>query len=532
MHNTKCPHCSVRLLLDDKLVGRSVKCPKCRGTFMASIQATSPPPRAVSPPQRNSQVSSSGDVDSSDNSPYGPADVDQSDSDKEQLSLMIVLGVAVAMLVLVVAAIGAARLGRTRPNMAAVSENEEKDIAEQFITSLPSASPPQESADASRVDQSTIAPSKVASSQAPVTVLQPAASRTERLPSTEPVAVDMEQLIERVEPSVVRIDVRGRDGEYIGSGFVIDNNGTIATNAHVISDAVAASVEFRDGRRFPLEVLLFVDEARDIALLKADLGDYSPRSLPLANERPKKGTTVIAFGSPKGLDGSVSDGIVAATREGSELSRFLESLGQEGGLEGTWIQTTAPVSPGNSGGPLVDMQGRVVGLNTLASGSSLQNLNFAISSLDLHVALLASKQATPIALRDRQVPPSSAAELPTLEEDSVAVLAVINEELSATMQNDLAARLRSLRTNLASSPTDTAWVLVAFYDQEIQPGANMCQVNLVLFRRHITNDGRIAPRVTWETSFTCSGPSITKSYNSNVTNALQEFMKNHRQFRQ
>jgi S1-C subfamily serine protease len=499
---------------------------------MASIQAISPPPRAVSPPQRNSQVPSSGDVDRGGNSPFGSADVHPLDSGKEQLSLMIVVGVAAAILVLVVVAIGAARLGRNRPNMAAVLENGEKDIAEQSITSLPSASPPQESEVASSVAGPANPPSEVVSSQAPATVLQPASSRAEPpMQSTGPVAVDMEQLIERVEPSVVRIDVRSRDGEYIGSGFVIDIDGNIATNAHVIRDAVEASVEFRDGQRFPIEVLLFVDEARDIALLKADLGDYSPRSLPLANERPKKGATVIAFGSPKGLDGSVSNGIVAATREGSELSRFLESLGQEGGLEGTWIQTTAPVSPGNSGGPLVDMQGQVVGINTLASGSSVQNLNFAISSLDLHAALLASKKATPIALQDRQARPSSAAELPTLEEDSVAVLAVINEALSAEMQNDLAARLRSLRTNLASSPTDTAWVLVVFYDQELQPAADTCQVNLVLFRRHITSDGRVDPRVTWETTFSCSGPSIMKSYNSNVMNALKEFVQSHRQFR-
>ena len=114
-------------------------------------------------------------------------------------------------------------------------------------------------------------------------------------------------------------------------------------------------------------------------------------ALRLANSLPAKGERVFAFGSPMGLSGSVSDGIVACICPGAEVSETLlklthrdvyrKSLGYD--LDAQWIQTTAPISPGNSGGPLVNGRGEVVGINTWVCAAG-QNLNFSLSVAHLH----------------------------------------------------------------------------------------------------------------------------------------------------
>ncbi|HET6884565.1 MAG TPA: trypsin-like peptidase domain-containing protein, partial [Pirellulales bacterium] len=113
----------------------------------------------------------------------------------------------------------------------------------------------------------------------------------------------------------------------------------------------------------------------------------------LADHEPKKGDSVLTFGAPRGFGGTVSNGIVSAIRRGSEvreISRlstgrdpYVDALGYD--LDAFWVQTTAPISPGNSGGPLVDMAGTVVGMNTWCR-TDAQNINFAISAR--HVAEL------------------------------------------------------------------------------------------------------------------------------------------------
>src|SRR5690606_502952 len=104
------------------------------------------------------------------------------------------------------------------------------------------------------------------------------------------------------------------------------------------------------------------------------------KPLKIATTLPKKGETTIAFGSPLGLSFTASNGIVSAVRLEDELRN--EALGLN--LNVTWIQTTSPISPGNSGGPLMNDRGEVIGINTLIVGAAHagQNLNFAVSSLD------------------------------------------------------------------------------------------------------------------------------------------------------
>lgn len=188
---------------------------------------------------------------------------------------------------------------------------------------------------------------------------------------------DLANLIETTERSVVRINVRTFDGGGIGSGFIVAD-GTIATNFHVIEGAKDADAEFADGTKVKIDGFLSVDPLRDVAILATAKVNHP--SLPVADALPRKGERVIATGAPQGLSFTSSDGIISAIRTNAELQQMMQS--RLGAPDMTWVQTTAPISPGNSGGPLVNMQGQVVGMNTMYRLGG-QNLNFAVSSIDI-----------------------------------------------------------------------------------------------------------------------------------------------------
>jgi S1-C subfamily serine protease len=196
-------------------------------------------------------------------------------------------------------------------------------------------------------------------------------------------------LIEKVVPSVVRIDVVKGEGRGVGSGYVVAD-GLVATNHHVIAGANEATAVFKNGETAKVLGTLLLDDKRDIAILKID--KPSLPVLPLADALPRQGDSVTAFGAPVGLSFSASDGIVSAVRQGQEIS-------DSDTIPGTWIQTTAPISPGNSGGPLVNREGKVVAMNTMVLIIG-QNLNFAISSLDVADALKKAKDQPLATLAD------------------------------------------------------------------------------------------------------------------------------------
>ena len=135
----------------------------------------------------------------------------------------------------------------------------------------------------------------------------------------------------------------------VGSGFFISENGSILTNHHVIADADEIIVTLTDGREFKAKVV-GSDERTDVALLQVDAKDMA--TLPIGNPKKlKKGQWVLAIGSPFGLESTVTSGIVSA-------------IGRETGDYLPFIQTDVAVNPGNSGGPLLDLQGQVVGINS------------------------------------------------------------------------------------------------------------------------------------------------------------------------
>ncbi|MCH7989864.1 MAG: serine protease [Planctomycetes bacterium] len=192
--------------------------------------------------------------------------------------------------------------------------------------------------------------------------------------------LSLADLIESLEPAVVRISVELKGGKKFGSGFVIDGKGLIVTNYHVIKGARKATAAFADGTSKKIEGYRLLFPEKDIAILQLAKPYDKLAFIPLAVVLPRKGESVVTLGVPKGLSVSASQGIVSAIRTQSELAEL--------GLpkDGIWIQTTAPILPGNSGGPLVSREGLVIGANTWTVSTG-QNRNFAISSIDIRDAL-------------------------------------------------------------------------------------------------------------------------------------------------
>lgn len=198
-------------------------------------------------------------------------------------------------------------------------------------------------------------------------------------------AQDLADTIERCEQSVVRIEVTEDDGRSLGSGFVVDDNGTFVTNCHVLEGAKTARVTFpkRDGVETTGEVLgtFLIDQSRDIVIGK--LSVTSQPAIELATELPRKGDRVTALGSPRGLSFTATTGIVSAVRSQQEMADEVGDTERRG----TWIQVDAALSGGNSGGPLINAKGEVVAMSTLASIGAAQNLNFGISAADIKQAV-------------------------------------------------------------------------------------------------------------------------------------------------
>lgn len=202
-------------------------------------------------------------------------------------------------------------------------------------------------------------------------------------PGEPPAAPDFRDVVRaaraRVFPAVVYLKCvregmesgRARGEEVGGSGVIISDQGELLTNWHVVDRATEIRCLLSDGRAFAGE-LVAADRDLDLALVRLNLtGKHEP--LPVATLGPsgelEEGDFVMAMGAPWGLNRSVSVGIVSCTR------RYLPNNSEYS----LWLQTDASISPGNSGGPLVDTQGRIIGINTLSQTAG-GDLGFAIPS--------------------------------------------------------------------------------------------------------------------------------------------------------
>jgi S1-C subfamily serine protease len=199
-------------------------------------------------------------------------------------------------------------------------------------------------------------------------------TRTIEAPRTTPGdALDVAALYERVSDGVVFVQA-GQGGS--GSGFVLDDEGHIITNDHVVEAGSGYRVRFGANGK-PIEAkLLGTDPSADLALLKVDPGKVGDELSPLrlgASEDLRPGDPAIAIGSPFGLTGTVTAGIVSA------LGRTIEA--PNGFSISGAIQTDAAINPGNSGGPLLDEQGRVIGVNSQIrtdGGNANSGVGFAV----------------------------------------------------------------------------------------------------------------------------------------------------------
>ncbi|MEU9986358.1 trypsin-like peptidase domain-containing protein [Streptomyces sp. NPDC048045] len=203
---------------------------------------------------------------------------------------------------------------------------------------------------------------------------------------------DVAAIASAVSPSVVEIQATLSNGTSTGSGVIITGNGEIVTNNHVVSGADTIKVRTSDGKSYPAEVV-GTDSSKDLALIKLK-GASGLKPAALGNSSGVQvGDTVVAIGSPEGLTGTVTSGIVSALDRDVTVSTD-ESQGQDQSGDGQWpfqfggrqfngdtgsstttykaIQTDASLNPGNSGGALIDASGHIIGINSAMYSSSSQ----------------------------------------------------------------------------------------------------------------------------------------------------------------
>ncbi|MGI8812369.1 MAG: tetratricopeptide repeat protein [Pyrinomonadaceae bacterium] len=174
------------------------------------------------------------------------------------------------------------------------------------------------------------------------------------------------ELVRRIKPSAVAIETFDSRGNTLsrGSGFFIGPD-RIITNRHVIEKSSRVEIHLLNGKKYPVKGVIAVDGEGDLALLQVDVPAALAIPLPIVRSVPAEGESIVVVGNPYGLEGSVSNGIVSAVREISGYGKI--------------IQITAPISPGSSGSPVVNMSGQVIGIATLQAEQG-QSLNFAVPS--------------------------------------------------------------------------------------------------------------------------------------------------------
>jgi|GEM_PF-5678101 len=201
----------------------------------------------------------------------------------------------------------------------------------------------------------------------------------------------LSKAIEKTIPAVFLIQTFDEDNNKlaIGSGFFIDSVGTGVTNYHVLAGATYATITLQDETVFPIESIIGQDSIKDLILFKVPPPETKTFNwLKVLNEIPQLGEDVFTIGNPEGLSFSISNGIISSIRK-DEMGEIL--------------QTTAPISPGSSGSPLLNMKGEVIGVVSFFIKNG-QNLNFAISSKYVSQILKSDgkKSFPPVSIYDKQ----------------------------------------------------------------------------------------------------------------------------------
>jgi tetratricopeptide (TPR) repeat protein len=176
---------------------------------------------------------------------------------------------------------------------------------------------------------------------------------------------DLPALIKKVKPSIVVILTYNQEGKQIGqgTGFFVAQNGDVISNRHVLQTASRSKIKLLSGEEYPVKRVVAEDSEGDLIRISVDIPEEKVVPLTISPNFPRVGEKVVVIGTPLGLDQTVSEGIVSAIRE---IPGF-----------GKIMQMTAPISPGSSGSPVLNMEGEVIGVATFLILAG-QNLNFAI----------------------------------------------------------------------------------------------------------------------------------------------------------
>jgi S1-C subfamily serine protease len=266
---------------------------------------------------------------------------------------------------------------------------------------------------------------------------------------------DIPSIAREALKSVVTVETRDGQGKPLsqGSGFVVSSDGKVVTNYHVIQGATSAEIRFPDGASYFVEGLIASNPERDLAVLKMKTTSNEFRFLSLDDsDQVEVGEQVVAIGSPLGLEATVSPGFISAVRDVNGLKL---------------LQTTAPISPGNSGGALIDLAGKVVGVPTLSltsirqSATVSQNLNFALpSNYVLELVSGATKEVSSFPVANVHSEPKTPDRSPKEIIASAKTLCVEVPSGSAVLKTELSGKLLEWgKLKLVSSPEEADLVL-------------------------------------------------------------------------
>ncbi len=252
---------------------------------------------------------------------------------------------------------------------------------------------------------------------------------------------DLTDIVKNVSPSIVIIFAYDKNGEIISqaSGFFINKKGSIVTNYHVIEGAYSAIIKTFKGATYTITDIEADDPEGDIICLSIDIPQKEVMPLSFSTVGPQPGEKIAVIGNPMGLELTVSDGIVSAVREIPEF--------------GNIIQITAPISPGSSGSPVVNLKGEVIGIATfqLVEG---QNLNFAVPSSRIKNLILSEgKSLEQWKTERKQVWIGSAEEL-------------ISQGISHLLREDYENALDYFKSAMAKEPNNPRAHFLAAYCQE------------------------------------------------------------------
>jgi S1-C subfamily serine protease len=255
--------------------------------------------------------------------------------------------------------------------------------------------------------------------------------------------------------SVVTVETKDGLGKSLGqgSGFIVSSDGKVITNYHVIQGAASGEIRFADGASYLIEGIAASNADRDLAVLKIKTTSNEFKFLVLGDsDRVQVGEQVVAVGSPLGLEATVAPGFISGLREVNGVKL---------------LQTTAPISPGNSGGALINLMGEVVGVPTLSltsvrrNATVSQNLNFAVpSNYVRELASTTTKEATSLTAAVVRSHPKVADSSPKEIIKSAKTLCVSVSSGNVKLKTELSGKLLEWgKLKLVSSPDEADLLL-------------------------------------------------------------------------